>query len=307
MNVLLAKGVVQLKKMIKMKNGSELEVGLTGNPDRKVIMLPIAKKSVTGLEAETLKLWGVDPELGAKFIAGLSDEFQILHFDYEGHYMAHPYPEHFTTEYITQDLLRIADQLNVKRFSYYGYSWLALVGLQVAIRTNRLESLIMGGFPPYKGPYEEMRVVTARTYEAALKQHGKLEHEPEGQASMNSEQLCPEEVDWDNIQIQIDPAQTKQFVTMYQSLLDFDDQLIQDQLSIPRLTFAGEKDTIVYGEKFGNVTVDIAGRLQKNKKILENFGWTVEIIKGEDMDHTKAMQPSTVLPIILPWLKAHLS
>ncbi|WP_413028900.1 alpha/beta fold hydrolase [Paenibacillus taichungensis] len=293
--------------MIKMKNGSELEVGLTGNPDRKVIMLPIAKKSVTGQEAETLKLWGVDPELGAEFIAGLSDEFQILHFDYEGHYMAHPYPEHFTSEYITQDLLRIADQMNVKRFSYYGYSWLALVGLQVAIRTNRLESLIMGGFPPYKGPYEEMRVVTARTYEAALKQHGKLEHEPEGQASMNSEQMCPEEVDWDNIQIQIDPAQTKQFVTMYQSLLDFDDQLIQDQLSIPRLTFAGEKDTIVYGEKFGNVTVDIAGRLQKNKKILENFGWTVEIIKGADMDHTKAMQPSTVLPIILPWLKAHLS
>lgn len=296
-----------MKKMIKMKNGSELEVGLTGNPDRKVIMLPIAKKSVTGQEAETLKLWGVDPELGAKFIAGLSDEFQILHFDYEGHYMAHPYPEHFTSEYITQDLLRIADQMNMKRFSYYGYSWLALVGLQVAIRTNRLESLIMGGFPPYKGPYEEMRVVTARTYEAALKQHGKLEHEPEGQASMNSEQMCPEEVDWDNIQIQIDPAQTKQFVTMYQSLLDFDDQLIQDQLSIPRLTFAGEKDTIVYGEKFGNVTVDITGRLQKNKKILENFGWTVEIIKGADMDHTKAMQPSTVLPIILPWLKAHLS
>lgn len=296
-----------MKKMIKMNNGSELEVGLTGNADRKVIMLPIAKKSVTGQEAETLKLWGVDPDLGAKFIAGLSDEFQILHFDYEGHYMAHPHPEHFTSEYITQDLLRIADQMNVNQFSYYGYSWLALVGLQIAIRTNRLQSLIMGGFPPYKGPYEEMRVVTARTYEEALKQHGKLEHEPEGQASMNSEQMYPEEVDWDNIQIQIDPDQTKQFITMYQSLLDFDDQLIQDQLSIPRLTFAGEKDTIVYGEKFGNVTVDIAGRLQKNKRNLENFGWTVEIIKGEDMDHTKAMQPSTVLPIIHPWLKTHLS
>jgi len=296
-----------LKKMIKMKNGSELEVGLIGNPDRKVIMLPTAKKSVTGQEAETLKLWGVDPELGAKFIDGLSDEFQILHFDYEGHYMAHPHPEHFTSEYITEDLLRVADQMNVNRFSYYGYSWLALVGLQLALRTGRMESLIMGGFPPFEGPYEEMRVVTARTYEAALKQHGKLEHEQEGQASMNSEQLSPGEVDWDNIQIQIDPAQTKQYVTMYQSLLDFDDQLIQDQLSIPRLTFAGEKDTIVYGEKFGNVTVDIAGRLQKNKQILESFGWTVEIIKGEDMDHTKAMQPSTVLPIIHPWLKAHLS
>lgn len=36
--------------------------------------------------------------------------------------------------------------MNIKKFSYYGYSWLALVGLQLAIRTNRLESLIMGGF-----------------------------------------------------------------------------------------------------------------------------------------------------------------
>ncbi|WP_440119998.1 alpha/beta fold hydrolase [Paenibacillus sp. QZ-Y1] len=293
--------------MIKMQNGSMLEVGLTGNPDRKVIMLPIVKKSVIGQEAETLKLWGVDPELGAKFIDGLSDEFQILHFDYEGHYMAHPYPDHFTPEYIAQDLLRIADQMNVNQFSYYGYSWLALVGLQVAIRTNRLESLIMGGFPPYEGPYEEMRVVTTKTYEEGLKQHGKLEHEQEGQGSKNSEQLCPEEVNWDNIQIKIDPAQTKQFVSMYQSLLDFDDELIQDQLSIPRLAFAGEKDTIVYGEKFGNVTVDIAGRLQKNKEILESFGWNVELIKGENMDHTQAMQPHTVLPLIKPWFMMHLS
>lgn len=53
-----SKGLVQLKKMITLLNGSQLEVGLTGAEDRSVIMLPIAKKSVTGQEAETLKLWG---------------------------------------------------------------------------------------------------------------------------------------------------------------------------------------------------------------------------------------------------------
>lgn len=300
------KGLVQLKKIITLLNGSQLEAGLTGAQDRRVIMLPIAKKSVTGQEAETLRLWGVDPELGAKFIAGLSDEFQILHFDYEGHYMAHPHPEHFTPEYIAQDLLRIADQMNVSRFSYYGYSWLALVGLQLALRTERMESLIMGGFPPYEGPYEEMQVVTTKTYEGALDQHESTK-EKNGAEAFKNEQFSKDEVDWDNMELNIDPAQTKQFATLYQDLIDFDDQYIQTQLKIPRLAFAGERDTIVYGEKFGSVTVDIAGRLQKSKSILENFGWTVEIIKGADMDHTKAMQPSTVLPIIHPWLKAHLS
>ncbi|MDN8588432.1 alpha/beta hydrolase [Paenibacillus sp. 11B] len=295
-----------MKKIITLLNGSQLEAGLTGAQNRRVIMLPIAKKSVTGQEAETLRLWGVDPELGAKFIAGLSDEFQILHFDYEGHYMAHPHPEHFTPEYIAQDLLRIADQMNVNRFSYYGYSWLALVGLQLALRTERMESLIMGGFPPYEGPYEEMRVVITKTYEGAMDQH-KSTKENNGAEAFINEQFSPDEVDWDNMELKIDPAQTKQFATLYQDLIDFDDQHIQTQLKIPRLAFAGERDTIVYGEKFGSVTVDIAGRLQKNKSILENFGWTVEIIKGEDMDHTKAMQPSTVLPVIHPWLKAHLS
>ncbi|MHA7582274.1 alpha/beta fold hydrolase [Paenibacillus vandeheii] len=296
-----------MKKIITLLNGSQLEAGLTGAQDRRVIMLPIAKKSVTGQEAETLRLWGGDPELGAKFIAGLSDEFQILHFDYEGHYMAHPHPEHFTPDYIARDLLRIADQMNVNRFSYYGYSWLALVGLQLSLRTERMESLIMGGFPPYEGPYEEMRVVTTKTYEGALKQHEESGDIHSAEALNKTEELSPDEVDWDNMDFKIDPAQTKQFATLYQDLIDFDDQYIQTQLKIPRLAFAGERDTIVYGEKFGSVSVDIAGRLQKNKSILENFGWTVEIIKGADMDHTKAMQPSTVLPVIHPWLKAHLS
>ncbi len=96
------------------------------------------------------------------------DKFQILYFDYEGHRFQHPNPENLTPESIVKDLLTIANEMNVKKFSYYGYSWLALVGLQLAIRTDRLESLIMGGFPPIDGPYKEMMVVTNKTYEQAL-------------------------------------------------------------------------------------------------------------------------------------------
>lgn len=284
-----------MEKNITLADGSELKVGLTGNPGSVTIMLPGAKESVYGQEAENLKLWGVDPESGKHFIEGLMDKFQILSFDYEGHRFQHPSPDNLTPENITNDFLTIADEMNVKKFSYYGYSWLALAGLQLAIRTDRLESLMMGGFPPIDGPYKEMMVVTNKTYEQALNhQNSAADDEPVP--------ISPEEIDWDNIKVKIDADQTKQFVTMYQNLITFDDRKIQQPFTIPRLTFAGELDTIIYGENFGSVTVDIAGILQKNKQELEHLGWDVKVLKGSGMDHTKAMQPEVVLSLIKPWL-----
>ncbi len=262
-------------------------------------MLPIAKKSAYGQEAESLKLWGVDPELGKHFIEGLSDEFQVLYFDYEGHRFQHPKTDLLTPEEISLDFLHIADDMGVDTFSYYGYSWLALAGLQLAIRTNRLESLIMGGFPPYKGPYRQMLTVTAKTYEQAL-------HPSPSSEESKQDFVSPEEIDWDQVQVTLDPNQTKQFLTLYQSLIDFDDTSVQEKLTLPRLAFAGEADRIEYGENFGNVTVDIAGRLRKNEQALRRLGWDVAILPGNDMDHTKAMQPETVLPLIKPWLAANL-
>ncbi|WP_122645988.1 alpha/beta fold hydrolase [Enterococcus mediterraneensis] len=283
-----------MEKIIRLTDGTELKAGLTGDSNAPTLMLPVAKESVYGQEAETLKLWGVDPESGKHFIEGLADDFQVLYFDYEGHRLKHPSPENLTPEQLANDFLTIADEMDVTRFSYYGYSWLALAGLQLAIRTDRLETLIMGGFPPLDGPYKEMLIVTNKTHEQALYN----QKTPNIKASPDD----PEKIDWDNVQVKIDTDQTKQFVTMYKHLMDFDDRNIQQQLTIPRLAFAGEKDTIVYGENFGNVTVDIVGLLQKNKDELEKLGWDIAILKGTDMDHTKAMQPATVLPLIKPWL-----
>ena len=289
-----------MKKIVKLTDGSELETGLTGEPGNKVVMLPIAKKNVVGQEAEQLQWWGVDPELGSKFVEGLSDRYQALHFDYEGHLFAHPRPELLTPEAIAMDFLRIADEWEIGTFSYYGYSWLALAGLQLAIRTNRLESLIMGGFPPYGGPYPEMLTVTAKTYEQALRRPN-----PTDRSSFHGK-TDPGEFDWEQAEVGMDPNQTKQFFTLYRSLTDFDDTTVHDGLRFPKLTFAGEKDTIVYGPNFGNVTVDIAGSLKKNEEALRRLGWDVRILYGDDMDHTKAMQPAAALPLIKLWLMDHL-
>lgn len=286
-------------KLVTLADGSTLEVGLTGKPGGKIIMLPIAKKSVSGHEAESLIMWGVDPELGKHFVEGLSDLFQVLHFDYEGHRFQYPLPDRLTPDAIALDFLRIADEMRIETFSYYGYSWLALAGLQLVIRTNRLESLVMGGFPPYEGPYREMLTVTAKTHEQALPPSPSLKESMQDFGS-------PEEIDWDQVQVALDPNQTKQFLTLYQSLSDFDDTSVQQELTLPRLAFAGEADRIEYGENFGSVTVDIAGRLRKNEQALRRLGWDVALLPGKDMDHTKAMQPETVLPLIKPWLAATL-
>ncbi|AIQ47947.1 hypothetical protein R70723_20090 [Paenibacillus sp. FSL R7-0273] len=284
-----------MEKIIKLTDGTQLKAGLTGNPGFPAIMLPVAKESVYGPAADHLRLWGVDPELGEHFVEGLADTFRVLFFDYEGHRLQHPNPDKLTPESIVHDLLTIADEMNVERFSYYGYSWLALVGLQLAIRTDRLDSLVMGGFPPLDGPYKEMLIVTNKTYQQASSNQNTY-------VADEQVPIDPEQLDWDNIQVQIDPNQTKQFVTMYEHLRGVDDRAIQQLLELPRLAFAGEKDTIVYGENFGSVTVDIVGKLEQNKAALEQLGWDVEIIKGSGMDHTKAMQPATVLPLLKPWL-----
>ncbi|WP_068784323.1 alpha/beta fold hydrolase [Paenibacillus phocaensis] len=287
-------------KAVTLADGSTLEVSLTGKPGGQIIMLPVAKKSVYGQEAESLKMWGVDPELGKHFVEGLSDLFQVLHFDYEGHRFQHPQPDLLTPEYLAHDFLHIADEMGIPTFSYYGYSWLALAGLQLAIRTSRLESLIMGGFPPLEGPYREMLTVTAKTYEQALQPPSF----PSPQEQMQDLDR-PEAFDWDQVQVALDPRQSKQFLTLYQSLVEFDDTSVQDQLQLPKLTFAGEADRIEYGENFGGVTIDIAGTLRKNEQTLRELGWNVVLLPGKDMDHTKAMQPEIVLPLMKPWLAAN--
>ncbi len=92
--------------------------------------------------------------------------------------------------------------------------------------------------------------------------------------------------------------------TLYRQLQGFDDRSIQDQLTIPRLCFAGSADTIDYGESWGDVRVDLAGPLVRERDTLARLGWHVRVLEG--LDHTSAMQPDAVLPILRPWLSENL-
>jgi hypothetical protein len=97
-----------------------------------------------------------------------------------------------------------------------------------------------------------------------------------------------------------DPDQTQQYVTLYESLQDFDERTALDRLRIPRLAFAGANDNITYSAKWDNTYVAIADALREHRDELSKQGWTVELVP--DTDHMSAMQATTVLPILTPWL-----
>ena len=172
-------------------------------------------------------------------------------------------------------------------FAYYGYSWLALVGLQLAIRTDRLSALIMGGFPPLNGPYAAMLRFTTAAHEMAVEAAAKKD---EGTAN---QQTAVEAGDWSSVQVTTSPDQTRQFVTLYHVLQGFDDCATQAHITCPRLCFAGSADEIQYGPKWGNVLVSIAGPIIAERAELKSLGWEVRVL--DRLDHLQAMQQESVL------------
>ncbi len=264
-----------------LHDGSTIEIEVHGSGP--TLLLPVNPQPVTGPLAEQMRQYGTDPALGQSLIKGLSDAFRVVAFDYEGQCLRLPKPETLTPASAARDLLAVANAAGADRFAYYGYSWLALLGLQLAIRTDRLWALIMGGFPPLNGPYEEMRLVTTATYEMAS-----------GTRPMPS----ADESEWSGMALSRD--QTRQFVTLYQALQGFDDLAAQARLTCPRLCFVGSKDEIQYTKSWGNVTVSLADPIVQGQAQLSDLGWDVRVLDG--LDHIQAMQAKQVVPILRSWL-----
>ncbi|WP_329108777.1 alpha/beta hydrolase [Micromonospora sp. NBC_01699] len=281
-----------------LHDGSTIEVEVRGAGP--TVLLPVDPRPTEGPAADELRRWGVDPALGRNLVDGLADTFRVVAFDYEGHLKAIPKPDTLTPDTIAADLLAIADAVGARQFAYYGYSWLALSGLHLALRTDRLSALVMGGFPPIDGPYAEMLAVTTATHALASPTPADpVVNQPDAVATDDT-WTGAGDVDWSTVQVSLTEAQTRQFMTLYLALRGFDDQAAQERITCPRLCFAGSADQIPYGERWGGVTVDMAGPLVNRRAELEALGWRVRVLDG--LDHTAAMQPANVLPVIRPWL-----
>jgi pimeloyl-ACP methyl ester carboxylesterase len=285
----------------RLHDGSPIEVRVHGQGP--ALLLPVNPRPVEGPQADELRRWGNDPALGRSLIDGLKDAFRVVAFDYEGHVLQVPKPDTLTPDNVAGDFLAVADAAGVERFAWYGYSWLALVGLQLAIRTDRLTALAMGAWPPLGGPYAEMLRVTVATHDLASAPSSAR------QGAAGDDALAPasspEELDWSTVEVTLTEAQTRQFVTLYEALQGFDDRAVLPRLSCPRLCFVGSADEIDYGPRWGGVHVSIAGPLVQRRAELEAAGWQVQILDG--LDHTQAMQVANVLPVLRPWLDAALA
>jgi pimeloyl-ACP methyl ester carboxylesterase len=279
----------------RLHDGSTIAVEVHGRGP--TVLLAVNPQPVEGPQAEEMRRWGADPALGRSLIEGLGDAFQVAAFDYEGQVLQAPKPDTLTPANVAGDLLAVADAVGADRFAYYGYSWLALSGLQLAVRTDRLSALVMGGFPPIDGPYAEMLRVTVATHELATASSASTG----GTATQaQPSEDPPGEPDWSQVEVTLTEAQTRQFVTLYQALQGFDDRAAQAQVSCPRLCFVGSADEIDYGERWGGVHVSLAGPVVNRRAELEALGWEVQVLEG--LDHMQAMQAVHVLPILRPWL-----
>jgi pimeloyl-ACP methyl ester carboxylesterase len=270
----------------RLHDGSALPVTTRGSGP--AILLPVRTTPYDAATAESMRQWGAEPDVGAVVADSLAEEHTVVTADYEGHRMAHPAPDTLTPDNLAADLLAIADAAGVGPFAYYGYSWLALAGLQLAIRTDRLWALIMGGYPPLHGPYRAMLSVTRAAHAASLAPRAAAPAAP----------VTPG--DWEAAEVTTTADQTRQFVTLYEHLQDFDDDEAQRGLRIPRLAFAGSRDDISYGPRWGNTVVRIAEPLATNRDRLERDGWDVELLP--DLDHIGARNSANSLPLIREWL-----
>jgi len=273
-----------------LHDGSIIPVTIHG--EGPALLLPARLEPLEPVAAETMRKWGGDPDLGPALVRGLSGTNRVIVADYEGHRMAQPAAETLTPDNLAADLLAIADAASTEVFGYYGYSWLALSGLQLALRTDRLRALAMGGFPPLDGPYQSMLAVTRAAH------------------TMSTQEADPawvpvddaEPGDWDSAAVQTTEAQTRQFVTLYEALQDFDDSAAAVPDDLRRLAFAGAEDKIDYSPQWGGVTVRIGEPLARRRDELTAAGWDVQVLPG--LDHLGAMHSSTVLPILSGWLRS---
>jgi len=263
-----------------LHDGNTIAIEVSGTGPN--LLLPVNPHPAEGPQADEMRKWGADPALGHSLVNGLNDSYRTIAFDYDTHNLSHPKPDTLTPDNVVRDVLAIADAAGADRFAYYGYSWLGMIGRQLAIRSDRLSALIMGGFPPIDGPYVELLPF----FEAV--------HAQSGAQLEEGETNDPKDVD--NLKVTLSKDTTRQFVTLFQALQAFDDEAVQSQIKCPRLCFVGSQDEIDYGKEWGDVHVSLAAPIINRRAELEQLGWDVRVLEG--LDHAQAMQASQVVPII---------
>lgn len=96
----------------------------------------------------------------AGYFENLSTRYRVVVLEDPFGDTSRTFIESFTPDRICAGILAVADAVGAARFAWYGFSWGAVVGLQLAVRTPRLTALACGGWPPLGGQYDEALAVS---------------------------------------------------------------------------------------------------------------------------------------------------
>lgn len=213
--------------------------------------------------------WPGDPELAMRqgYLDRLTDRYRVLVADYPplGPGITRSDripPEELTADRACADLLAVADAAGFDRFAFWGFSFGAVMGLQLASRTDRLAALVCGGWPPLGAPYADMLRIT-RMMAAA-----------------------PDLPVW-----------VDQYVTFYESVQEWPEAEAVARIAGPRLAFAGSADEMAYPD---GITLRIAPTLRERRAELEGMGW--EVAEIPDRDHGVFTDPAAVVPAVRAFL-----
>jgi hypothetical protein len=94
-----------------------------------------------------------------------------------------------TAEEVNRAVLTIADAAGAPRFAWYGFSWGAVVGLQLATQTDRITALACGGWPPLGGQYRETLAYSESQNNSAVTYYRSIRGWPERESV--SKLSCP--------------------------------------------------------------------------------------------------------------------
>ncbi len=223
------------------------------------------------LMASFTALFGADmqPVLDA-YLDRLTDRYRVLRVDYPSIGGSRDIaPNELTADRVCADLLAVASAVGFDRFAYWGYSWGAAVGLQLAARTDRLTALVLGGWPPLGAPYEGILQATR------LKQD---KPEPSSMKVLRSK------------------AQYKQWETYYASMLAWPEAQAVARICTPKMVFfGGDGDLVEAG-----VPIRIASLIREHRSVLQGQGWQVHELTGQG--HGVCMAPELVVPPVRAFL-----
>ena len=198
------------------------------------------------------------------YLDRLTDRYRVLRVDYPSIGGSRDIaPQDLTADRVCADLLAVATAAGFDRFAYWGYSWGAAAGLQLASRTDRLTALVLGGWPPLGAPYDAILQATR------LKQS---DPEPSSLKVLRSKD------------------QYRQWEAYYSSMVDWAEAESVASIHVPKMVyFGGDGDLVEAG-----IPIRIASIIRENRTMLEKQGWTLKEVPGQG--HGVCMTPDLVVP-----------